>query len=115
MNENTHRRTLAGTLLLVLLGLGSGMATAAVPGDADGDGLPDLQDNCPALANASQCDSDSDGHGNHCDVDLNNDGIVNAQDTSQFRLQLGQPSVAPPGDRPDLNCKGAGNAQDNNP
>lgn len=114
MNENTHRRTLAGTLLLVLLGLGSGMATAAVPGDADGDGLPDLQDNCPALANASQCDSDSDGHGNHCDVDLNNDGIVNAQDTSQFRLQLGQPSVAPTYNKADLNCNGAVNAQDNN-
>ncbi len=114
MNENTHRRTLAGTLLLVLLGLGSGMATAAVPGDADGDGLPDLQDNCPALANASQCDSDSDGHGNHCDVDLNNDGIVNAQDTAQFRLQLGQPSVAPTYNKADLNCNGAVNAQDNN-
>ena len=32
--------------------------------DADGDGAPDCQDNCPALANADQADCDGDGKGN---------------------------------------------------
>lgn len=35
--------------------------------DADGDGLTDLQDNCPMEANADQADSDHDGLGDPCD------------------------------------------------
>lgn len=35
--------------------------------DADGDGVPDASDNCPAVANADQADADNDGLGNACD------------------------------------------------
>ena len=35
--------------------------------DADGDGVGDTLDNCPALANPDQADSDLDGRGNACD------------------------------------------------
>jgi hypothetical protein len=35
--------------------------------ETDGDGIPDLQDNCPQDANADQADSDGDGIGNVCD------------------------------------------------
>jgi hypothetical protein len=80
--------------------------------DGDGDGVPDGIDNCIQLANASQCDSDDDGIGNHCDGDLSGNGAVNAQDTTLFRQRLGSPSVAPAFDPADLNCNGFVNAQD---
>jgi hypothetical protein len=35
--------------------------------DADGDGIPDVDDNCPEAANAAQLDGDADGAGDPCD------------------------------------------------
>ena len=35
--------------------------------DTDGDGVGDIGDNCPALANADQSDQDGDGVGDLCD------------------------------------------------
>jgi hypothetical protein len=35
--------------------------------DADGDGVPDASDNCPAVANATQANADGDALGNACD------------------------------------------------
>jgi len=37
------------------------------PIDSDGDGIPDLNDNCPSIPNADQLDTDSDGFGDACD------------------------------------------------
>ena len=37
------------------------------PPDADGDGVPDATDNCPANANPTQADVDKDGFGDACD------------------------------------------------
>ena len=36
-------------------------------GDADGDGVTDEVDNCPAVSNRSQRDGDQDGLGDACD------------------------------------------------
>jgi len=60
------------------------------PPDADGDGIPDDQDNCPDIANPDQTDSDVDGIGDACDrcptvyntdqTDSDADGIGDACD-----------------------------------
>jgi len=42
-------------------------AAGAGEPDSDGDGVPDVRDNCPAVANADQRDTDGDGIGDACD------------------------------------------------
>ena len=43
------------------------LAGTEVCGDADHDGIAELSDNCPDVANASQADCDGDGKGDACD------------------------------------------------
>jgi len=52
------------------------------PRDTDGDGIPDVNDNCPFMANADQNDADADGIGDVCDYcpldaanDADGDGV----------------------------------------
>jgi len=80
--------------------------------DTDSDGIPDVLDNCRLVANPTQCDSDGDGFGNHCDADLNNNTYTNAQDFVLLRQQLGKPSISPLFNEADINCNGVVNAQD---
>ena len=54
--------------------------------DTDGDGVPDDTDNCPAVANPAQTDTDGDGLGNACDPDDDGDGIFDEVDTSPTYL-----------------------------
>jgi len=56
-----------------------------LPGlDKDKDGVVNASDNCPAIANPDQSDSDNDGIGDVCDtvnnLDKDQDGIVDADD-----------------------------------
>jgi Right handed beta helix region len=57
--------------------------------DADSDGVPDAYDNCSALPNGDQRDSNGDGFGNRCDADLNNSGFVDALDRLLLRSAYG--------------------------
>ena len=62
--------------------------------DTDGDGIPDNEDNCPTIVNASQTDSDGDGLGDVCDncilvanttqADFDGDAIGDACDRCPF-------------------------------
>lgn len=53
--------------------------------DLDNDGVLNTDDNCSLVANASQVDGDSDGFGNACDADFNNDCITNVVDLGILR------------------------------
>jgi len=52
------------------------------PGDYDGDGIPDIVDNCPSTANPNQEDTDGDGIGDACDAcnDSDSDGVCDPDD-----------------------------------
>ena len=56
--------------------------------DADDDGVPDADDNCIDHANPNQLDGDNDGAGNRCDIDFNNDDVVDSADSMLFRTML---------------------------
>lgn len=82
-------------------------AWAGVSGDADGDGVPDVSDNCVDTPNPAQCnDGNTPAFGNTCDMDYNLDGTVSAADVPGFGADFGSPG---PGDG---NCDGTVSAAD---
>lgn len=54
--------------------------------DSDEDGVPDSLDNCASVSNTSQMNTDQDSEGNACDVDDDNDGVLDVADA--FPLDL---------------------------
>jgi 6-phosphogluconolactonase (cycloisomerase 2 family) len=54
--------------------------------DADDDGVPDSADNCLAVANPDQRDTNGDGIGNVCDADLDDDCAVNFLDLGLLKI-----------------------------
>jgi hypothetical protein len=74
-----------GLLALVLVG---GAVNAA--DDPDGDGIVAAIDNCSAVANADQRDSDRDGIGDGCDADYNQDGRVDQADHRMITRYMGR-------------------------
>ncbi|MGV6857492.1 MAG: proprotein convertase P-domain-containing protein [bacterium] len=58
------------------------------PVDSDQDGINDNQDNCRLIPNNDQRDTNADDFGNLCDPDLDNNLIVNGNDTLLMRGQF---------------------------
>lgn len=52
--------------------------------DRDRDGVQDSKDNCPKVANSDQLDTDNDGKGDACDMDIDGDGITNDNDNCRL-------------------------------
>lgn len=76
-------------LVMVELAETGPVVTLMTPtGDSDADGVIDILDNCPQVANANQANLDSDRYGNVCDTDVDNDGIPNSVESSVGLDQL---------------------------
>ncbi len=73
--------------------------------DRDNDGVPDGADSCVEVANPDQRDTDSDGFGNACDPDYDNNGAVGIPDFNTLRSQFGKSSDDPDFD-PDVDHNG---------
>lgn len=58
--------------------------------DDDNDGILDVNDNCPLVANEDQADTDGDGLGDVCDPDDDNDGIPDLDDNCPKTPNPGQ-------------------------
>jgi Thrombospondin type 3 repeat len=74
--------------------------------DTDGDGVIDVEDSCPLVANAQQVDTDADGLGNVCDTDDDNDGRLDGADNCPLAANATQT---------DGDSDGAGDPCDNCP
>lgn len=73
--------------------------------DDDGDTVLNGQDNCPTITNINQTDTDADGLGDACDIDLDGDTVTNNLDNC--------PAVANH-DQADADGDGTGDACDSN-
>ncbi|MDT0606895.1 thrombospondin type 3 repeat-containing protein [Croceitalea rosinachiae] len=61
--------------------------------DDDNDGILDVNDNCPLLANADQTDTDGDGEGDTCDLDDDNDGVLDINDNCPLIANADQADI----------------------
>jgi len=95
-------------------------AAAGIAMDTDGDGVPDVVDNCKTVPNAgaASCDSDRDGYGNACDGDFNNSGSSDGLDfggthfLADFMTGRQSKNAHRDPQGTDMNCDGAVDAVD---
>ncbi len=84
-----------GVLVFAMV-VGFPLLAAAGPNvDTDGDGIIDPHDNCSTVSNTDQKDTDTDGYGDICDCDYDQDGLCFGTDFILFSGSFG--SSVPPG------------------
>ncbi len=69
------------------------LVTLTSPFDIDGDGVTQLADNCPLVANASQVDTDGDLLGDACQGDYDGDGQLDESDCAPSDASGGTPET----------------------
>jgi len=101
--------------LMLAFGLSMGSFAGSIA-DADSDGVPDVHDNCTTAPNgpllgacSQQEDLDTDGYGNACDADFNNNGGVDLADLNSMLPALNTADL-----ERDLNCNGGVDLSDLN-
>jgi hypothetical protein len=106
-----------GVLATMVFAISIGFPIASFAGlapDADGDGIPDVLDKCTldsrnATAPAT-CDTDTDGYGNTCDPDYDQNGAVNSLDFTTYFVPAFKGGSSARGQ--DMDCNTAVNSLD---
>lgn len=80
------------------------LVTSSLTVDIDNDGVPLFEENCPQDANPDQADYDLDGEGDACDLDDDNDGMLDS-----YELQYGLNPLNPFDVETDSDRDGANN------
>jgi hypothetical protein len=70
--------------------------------DTDGDGVPDVLDNCPTVANTDQQDLDHDSVGDACDLQLCGNGVIELDEPCDGAANATCPPLTPC--LPDCTC-----------
>jgi chitosanase len=73
----------------ILLAVGAFSHSSYAADDLDGDGILDDQDNCIEVVKPNQRDTNSDGYGNACDADLDDNGVISFADLDLFKSAFG--------------------------
>jgi hypothetical protein len=94
-------KTALGVGLMLALGLPLRAMAGPTPGGADGDtdGVENAFDNCTAVVNGDQVDTDHDGCGNVCDLlvcDVNQDGGTTSTDFTLLKMCFGKAASCNP-------------------
>ena len=105
-------RVLLGIAACIAVGLPVA-ARAGLAADTDGDGIPDVLDKCllDSRNATATCDTDTDGYGNPCDADFDQNFTTGSNDFTKFFVPSFKSGVPGPTGT-DMDCNGAVGAND---
>ncbi len=103
INQGSGNPNLLAAVDALNLGTSGNLVTYNFEPDGDGDGVADIADNCPGVANPDQANLDNDAFGDACDPDDDGDGVADGTDNCP---------LTPNSDQLDTDGDGTGDACD---